>query len=594
MLDSTYEERFSKGIEMYNSQRLLLTLLACLYSTTPFAQANVDVKISGINKLLEDNVRSFLSIEQQKDHALVNEGRLHRLHKKASQEISNALQPFGYYRAEIKANLTQPTPNQWQATYTINPGPPLPIGQFNFSVSEEMSKDPEFKILIQKFSLRKGKTFNHLDYENFKASLSKLAAERGYFNATFTEHRVEIDLDAYEARINLRYDGGSRYHFGEVLLNQDVLKQEFLQRYIPFKKGSPYTLSEVIDLQQALNDSDYFQTVEVSPGQPQPDSTEIPITVTLTPRKPNRYSIGLGYGTDTGARAKFGWEKPRLNRSGHRFNSEAKVAEIGYSLSAHYRVPVLNPRTDQMVYSAGIVKEETDASESTVRTVGASLNRNRKSWRESLSINYQKEEYVIADDRGTSTLLIPGVNWSRIWGRKLIYTLEGLRFNISMRGASKSLVSDTNFFQLQGGIKAIHPFGRRGRIIANGKLGSTWTEEFYQLPSSVRFFAGGSQSVRGYSYNSLGPEDNNGDVVGGRHLMVGSIEYEHNFGNKWGVALFYDAGNAIDDIDEKLERGAGFGFRWQSPIGPVRIDLASAISRDNRPWRLHITIGPDL
>ena len=257
----------------------------------------------------------------------------------------------------------------------------------------------------------------------------------------------------------------------------------------------------------------------------------------LTPRKPNRYSLGLGYGTDTGARAKFGWEKPRLNRRGHRFNSEARISEIGYSLSAHYRVPVLNPRTDQMVYSAGVVKEETDASDSTVRTIGASLNRNRNAWRESLSINYQKEEYVIADERGASTLLLPGVNRSRIWGRKLIYTLEGLRFNIGMRGASKSLISDTNFFQLQGGIKAIHPFGSRGRIIAHGKLGSTWTEEFHQLPSSVRFFAGGAQSVRGYSYNSLGPEDNNGDVVGGKHLMVGSIEYEYNFGKKWGQFL---------------------------------------------------------
>ena len=579
---------------MYNSQRLLLTLIVCLNSTTLYAQSNVNIKVNGLNKLLEDNVRLFLSIEQQNNHALINEGRLYRLHKKAPQEISNALQPFGYYRPEIETSLTQPTPNQWQATYIINPGPPLPIGQLNFTVSEEMSKDPEFLSLIKKSSLRKGKTFNHLDYDNFKTSLSKLAAERGYFNATFTEHRVEIDLDAYEARINLHYDGGSRYHFGDVLLKQDVLKQEFLQRYIPFEKGSPYTLSEVIDLQQALNDSDYFQTVEVSPGQPQSESTEIPIAVTLTPRKPNRYSIGLGYGTDTGARARFGWEKPRLNRRGHRFNSEARISEIGYSLSGHYRVPVLNPRTDQMVYSAGIVKEETDASNSTVRTVGASLNRSRKSWRESVSVNYQKEEYIIADERGASTLLIPGVNWSRIWGHKLIYTLEGLRFNIGMRGASKSLVSDTNFFQLQGGIKAIHPFGRRGRIIAHGKLGGTSTEEFDQLPSSVRFFAGGSQSVRGYSYNSLGPENENGDVVGGKYLMVGSIEYEHNFGNKWGAALFYDAGNAIDDTDEKLERGAGFGFRWQSPIGPVRIDLASAISRDNRPWRIHITIGPDL
>ena len=579
---------------MCKSQRLLLAFLACMCSTTLFAETTVNVKISGVDKTLEDNVRLFLSIEQQKSHLLMSEGRLQRLHKKAPQEIASALQPFGYYRPEIKSALTQTSPGQWEASYTINHGPPLPIGQVDFTVSGEMSKDPEFQALIQKPPFRKGAVFNQLEYEKFKADLAKLAAERGYFNASFIEHRVEIDLDAYEARIHLHYDGGRRYSFGEVSLNQDVLKPEFLQRYIPFKKGTPYTLAQVIDLQQALNDSDYFQSVEVSPGRPQPETTDIPITVALTPRKPNRYSFGLGYGTDTGARTNFGWEKPLLNSRGHRLNTEVKLSEIGYSLSVHYRVPVLNPRTDQMVYSAGIINEKTDTSDSTVRTIGASLNRSRGAWRESDALNYQKEEYVVADDKGVSTLLMPSVSWSRTWGRRFISILEGLRFDISMRGASKQIISDTNFFQLQGGIKGINPLGQHNRLIGRGRLGGTWTQDFHQLPSSVRFFAGGAQSVRGYAYQSLGPVDASGKVVGGKYLMIGSAEFEHRFDSKWGVALFYDAGNAIDNIEEKLERGAGFGLRWQSPVGPVRIDLASAISRDGRPWRLHITIGPDL
>ncbi len=579
---------------MYKTQRILLALLACLCSTTLFAQDNVNVQISGIEKLLEDNVRLFLSIEQQKNHALMSEGRLHRLHKKAVQEISQALQPFGYYRPLIKTELTQLSPGDWLAAYTIDPGPPLLVSQFDFSLSGEISEDAAFRSLMTTLPLGKGKVFNHLKYEDIKASLARLAAERGYFNARFTEHRVEIDLDAYEARIQLYYDGGARYHFGEVLLVQDVLNPELLQRYIPFTRGSPYTLNKLINLQQALNDSDYFRTVEVSPGEVQLDSDEIPIAVMLTPRNRHRYSFGLGYGTDTGARAKFGWEIPRLNRRGHRFNTETEVSEIGYSLSAYYRVPVLNPRTDQIVYSAGVVNEETDSSESTVRTVGISLNRSRGSWRESVSLNYQQEEFIVAKDRGTSTLLIPGVNWSRTWGRDFIFTLDGVHFDIGLRGASEKLVSDTDFFQLQGGIKAINPLGRRNRVIARGRLGGTWTDDFHQLPSSVRFFAGGTQSVRGYAYQSLGPVDSSGDVVGGKHLMIGSIEFEHRLNGKWGAAIFYDGGNAIDDISEKLERGAGFGVRWQSPVGPVRIDLATAVSREDRPWRLHINIGPDL
>jgi len=579
---------------MHKTQRILLALLVCLYSTALFAQVNITVEIRGIDKRLEDNVRLFLSIEQQKDHALVSEGRLHRLHKKAPQEISQALQPFGYYRPLISSQFTQPAPGSWQAIYTIDPGPPLPVGEFNFVLSGSMNEDPAFHSLSATLPFNQGEVFDHLRYEEIKASLARLAAERGYFNASFIEHRIEIDLDTYEARIHLHYDSGPRYHFGEVLFNQDVLEPELLRRYIPFESGSPYTLDHLINLQQALNDSDYFRTVEVSPGQPLLDSAEIPVSVMLTPHRRHRYSFGLGYGTDTGARTKFDWEMPLLNRSGHRVGTEIKISEIGYSLSAHYRVPVLNPRTDQMIYSAGVVNEKTDTHDSTVRTISATLNRGRGRWRESLSLSYQQEEFVIAEESGRSTLLIPSINWSRTWGRNFIYTLDGLRFDIGLRGANERLISDTNFFQLQGGIKAINPLGRHNRVILRGRLGSTWTEAFHQLPSSVRFFAGGAQSVRGYAYDSLGPVNNSGEVIGGKHLMIGSIEFEHRLNDKWGAAVFYDGGNAIDKIADKLERGAGLGLRWQSPVGPVRIDLATAVSRDGRPWRLHINIGPDL
>ena len=247
-----------------------------------------------------------------------------------------------------------------------------------------------------------------------------------------------------------------------------------------------------------------------------------------------------------------------------------------------------------MIYSAGRKNEKTDTSDSTVSTIGASLKHSRGEWRESISLNYQQEDFVDGDDAGQSYLLIPGINWSRTWGSNFIYTLDGLRFNLGWRGASKELLSDTDFSQLQGSIKAITSISPRNRIITRGSLGTTWTNDFEQLPSSVRFFAGGAQSVRGYTYQSLGPLNASDQVIGGKHLMVGSIEFEHSFNGKWGVALFYDAGNAIDSLSDKLERGAGFGLRWKSPIGPVRIDLASAISQDGQPWRLHINIGPDL
>ena len=579
---------------MYNLQRILLPVYFLLNSVSVIADIELEVEIKGVNTTLTENIRQFLSIEQQKNQQLFSTSRMHHLHKKATAEILNALKPFGYYRPKIKTQLLENSPNDWRAIYSIEPGRQLQIGVLDFNVSGEMKYDTALKKHKQQMAiLQPGAAFDHRQYQDLKALLIRLATERGYFKGRFVESRVEINLDRYKADIYLHYDSGPRYNFGFVTLNQNVLKPAFLKRYIPFERGSPYTLGGLLDLQQALNDSDYFRIVEVSPGEPTAENREVPITVTLAPRKRHLYSFGIGYGTDTGVRTQLGWEMPRLNTRGHRFSTKLKYSEIGLSFTSHYRIPILNPRVDQIVYSAGIINQTTQSSDSTVRTIGASLQHSRGFWRESAMLNYQREEYIVADTQGESTMLLPSISWSRIWGRQQVYTRDGLGVKTGLRGAAKKLLSSSDFGQIQGDVKLIESIAGHNRIILRSMLGGTLTRQFSTLPSSMRFFAGGSQSIRGFPYQSLGPVNEQGKVIGGKHLIIGSIEFEHNFGPKWGTALFYDSGNAFNEATYKLEQGTGIGLRWQSPIGPVRTDIAVALSRQKRPWRLHINIGPD-
>jgi len=578
---------------MRTSLHILPLIVVFLLPGKLWAQPLIQVEIEGIDKLLETNVRLFLSIEQQKDHALMSDGRMRRLHQKAAQEISAALQPYGFYQPKITPSLTRLENDEWRARYVVDKGPGLPIAEISLNITGTINEDPLLQKVLEEPVLKPGDTFVHPRYESLKSALSGLASERGYREARFTRARVEIDLDLYQARVYLDFESGPRYSFGEITLDQDVLEPELLNRYIPFQKGDPYSLEQVIQLQRALNDSAYFQVVEVEPGIPQADSREIPVRVSLSPRKKHRYDFGVGYGTDTGARAKFGWRMPRVNRRGHRIDSEIIVSEIGYDVSANYRVPVFNPRTDQLVYSISQEREETDTNDSTLRSLAISFNHNREKWREVLTLSYEEEEFEVADDSGDSTLLIPGISWTRVWGEEFINVLDGLRFSFGVRGASDSFVSDTDFTQLLGGIKFVTSIDARNRFIVRGSMGTTNTDNFDQLPSSIRFFAGGTNSVRGYAYESLGPTDDSGDVVGGEHLMTGSIEFEHYFNDRWGAAVFLDAGNALESFGDDLEQGAGFGVRWKSPVGSVRIDLANAISDDN-DWRLHVDIGPDL
>ena len=121
------------------------------------------------------------------------------------------------------------------------------------------------------------------------------------------------------------------------------------------------------------------------------------------------------------------------------------------------------------------------------------------------------------------------------------------------------------------------------------------SENIEQLPTSLRFFAGGDASVRGYAYNSIGPTDEEGVVIGGKNLLVGSLEYEHRVWDGWSLAAFVDSGDAFDGASPELKTGAGVGLRWRSPVGPVRIDLASGLDRPpGDAFRFSFSIGPEL
>ena len=570
---------------------VLLWLPSC-----PVAAAdntNLRVKITGLDGELLNNAEIFLSIYQQKDQTL-SEARIRRLHQKADREIAQALQPFGYYRPTINSELRNRGDGSWEAIYKVNPGPPLPINSVDFQIIGEGAQDPEFKKLENNMALVPGNTLKHNVYENFKTRLSRMAIERGYFDARFVDHHINVDLQAYHADISLHFDTGTRYHFGPLYFRQDQLDIELLRKFAPFTEGDPYSNADLVELQRALSDSDYFSKVEVQPLRDQTEDFSIPVEADLDVRKIHKYTFGFGYGSDTGARGMVGWEVPVINSHGHRFDSELRVSEIGDTAKLRYRIPIRNPRTDQLIYSWGRTREVTDTSTSLIYSATAGMIYARGVWRENVALTYQQERYTIADKEDRTILLMPGASWSRVWAKTRLQPRHGAGLQIELRGSSKQLVSDIDFIQARTRAKLIQPLGSNGRVLLRGDAGATAAAPLETLPASVRYFAGGSQSVRGYAYESLGPKDANGDVIGGKFLLVGSIEYEHRLTDRFSIAVFSDVGNAIDDISDPLKQGAGAGLRWNSPIGPIRLDVASALSEDGQPWRLHINIGPDL
>ena len=586
--------------------KTIFTLILLIISGVLLAADKIEVTVEGVEGEILQNVKAYLSIEEQKEHSRLSARRIKRLHKQANEEIEQALQPFGYYRAKITtAELTESVQKDdtlWQARYVIELGEPLKIKTIDINVNGDAKKDKLLPKLLANLPIKTGDALNHPNYEKTKQLLHSFAEERGYFDIGITKHNIYVDKDTYTAKIELDVDTKQRYRFGEITFEQKLFDEAFLQRFLNFQSGDYYVGSKAIALKNNLIGSDYFATADVNIDRTTIDKDlQMPVNVVLTPRKPNKYTAGIGYGTDTGLRSSLGWERRYFNRYGHRFSSKLELSEIRQSMTNRYTIPL--DRLDSFLdITAGYRNETTDTSESEVLLLGISKHHSRNIFGTQLSevigLEYRDERFAVGSDTGHAKLLMPNVNWTYIKADNRIYTLKGYRIGLNVRGAMDGLGSNTSVLQTRLDGKFIHKLFKNSRIILRGEMGNSFVSildgDFRELPPSVRFFTGGDRSVRGYDYQALGPKNVEGQVVGGKNLLVGSAEYEHTIVKDWSLAVFYDVGNAYNDVTETMKHGAGVGVRWQSPVGLIRIDVAAALSETSTPVRLHITIGPDL
>ena len=570
---------------------LLIVCALCLPSTA--AQAALKVTLQGLNDAQRENVRLFLGLKEKSPPK--SETHLRRLFRQAPQEIRQALRAIGYYQPEIESGLEQ-RGQDWEARFTIKPGVPVRVTALDIAIeTPPQEPDSVFEKTLAGFPLRIGDVLHHGLYDKAKRDWRVLADERGYFDAHFTSHRMEVDVAHNSAVIRLHYVLGKRYRLGAVTFEQQGYKTDYLARFVPFEPDTPYAASRLIDLRTRIENSDHFANVEVSAQRKAAKDHVIPVLVTLSNRPKYKFTSGIGYGTDTGPRLTLGWENRRVNSAGHRFTSALTLSDINSGLTALYSIPLRDPSRERLEFLASRLTEDTDTVDSRTSILGVRRIKVRADkWLETLYLNAQQESFRVGADSGHSTLLLPGINWTRTRKRAGAYLQSGDRLFFEVKGSDAWLGSDTRFVQVVGKGKLIKAINKKSRVLLRLDLGVSEVGSFSELPASQRFFAGGDQSVRGYDYNSLGPEDETGDVIGGRYLMVGSLEYERQILDKWSVALFYDVGNAMDVLTDPLMHGAGIGVRWQTPIGPVRIDIASALDKADRPLRLHLFFGPDL
>ena len=581
---------------------VVLAVASATATARPAAAAeSVRVELEGLSGDLRKNALANLGIEQARKDKDLDEVRIRRLHDKAPDDIEQALQPFGYYKVVVQSSLTQEGAT-WVARYKVDEGPQMKVTSRDVQLLGEGARDPDFEQVVRAFPLHEGEALIQTSYEAGKKAFDDYAADNGYLDGKFQVSEIRVDLAAYSSEIVLHYDSGVRFHFGPVRFNQQFLRPSLLRGYVRFKEGDPLSAHRLLLLQESLADSSYFQRVEVVPRRDEADGVELPIDVNLVPAKPQKWTAGLGYGTDTGPRGSLGLELRHINEMGHRFTSEARLSLIEKSIRTDYLIPGAYPRTDVLDLTAAYADlRPRNSNHSENLLLGPSYTYSIGRWRHAVSLDYQRETYTLGVDKGISALVIPQTTLSRVYADDRVYPSHGEKYDFMLRGGARFLASDTNFAQASAAAKFVQSIGeaKHFRLLSRAAIGYTRTDDFRHLPPSERFFAGGDQSVRGYAYQGIGLHDVKGNVIGGPDTLIGSVELEYRFAQyrrlqKFGVATFYDAGTAGNSFGGDLKQGTGLGVFWISPIGLVRVYVATALSLPGHPLRLHLTIGPDL
>ncbi|MGD8570014.1 MAG: autotransporter assembly complex family protein [Gammaproteobacteria bacterium] len=577
---------------------LRASILLCflVISTNALAQrVTVTLDLPKISKQQKEKVLESIGLYTQRNSPFLTDDYIARLLQRGEQEIRTAMQVYGYYKITVDSKLKK-NEDVWQATYKVDPGEPIKIRNVDVSVNGEGSGDEILKQWLANYPLHNGDTLNQLRYEQAKKSLQNILSERGYFKSRLTSHEIQVSMKQYYCNIVFHVDTGPRHRFGDVTFVQDTFDTSYLKRFVPFSKGEYFTGDGLSQLKKNLASSNEFQSVEIAPLVEAAENNIVPIRTTLIPRKPTRYTFGVGFGTDTGPRGRIGVERRRITNTGHKANADAFVSKVRFKLTANYSIPLAKPPYDYLLFSGERVIEDTDDTYSQSNTVSASTVYALKNWQRTLSLSYLSEIYTVSDEQRQSSLLIPGISFMYQPDDERDYS--GLfdyrwRFTISAKGADKSIASDVSFVQSRLSLGNRFKLLPKFNLVTRVDVGWTWVENFDDLPVSQRFFAGGDQSIRGFNYNSIGPKDADGKVIGGDRLLVGSAELQYQYAQDKDVAVFYDAGNAYTGSQFTVENGVGVGMGWALPIGVLRVYLANAVSEPSNPWRLHVLVSAD-
>ena len=569
---------------------LNMALAAAHPKTQPSAKKQlVNITITGIKdqtilKNVDSAVNNIKSLHLTKP---INDDSIYSVYHDTPEGIKKAMQPYGYFNVTVSSSFKN-VGGYWYMDFTVRPGSRSKVSGVNIIIDGPGTTDQNFLPIIDHYPLKKGQYFSLEKYNLGNDMIFEHAANLGYFTAKMEVNKIVVNLNKHTVLIKLRFDTGKRHWFGHTHFSKTPLNIKFLRRYLAYKEGQRYDNALVQQTQNNLADSNYFSQIVVSPEVSKSHNSVTPMDVKLKMRKRKAYTFGLGYSTDTQIRGTAAFKYRWVNSWGHYFDARAQGSFVNYSFVTAYNIPWPNPMKDLFSLKAGVGRLNVTSGSSNSKKVSLEYRHVYTKWSHTVAFNWLNERYDITNlPKTRAKLFYPSGHVSYYSTRNHIDPDTGVRFTADIAGTPSALSSTSGFFQFKMESKAVYTFWKYEQLMARLAYGRTQINNINNLPFSLQFLIGGSQTVRGYSYQSIGP---------GRQMLYGSGEFRQRIWNQVFVAGFFDFGNVTDQgLFGNIRAGTGPSILYRSPIGVIQLSVAWRLQKNRQiKPRFVFSMGPEL
>lgn len=592
------------GARRYPGSRSLMAALVALICAAQAATASTvsytvafdeSVEAEWVRRLMDLSV----SVTMQPEGA-VSISQIRRRAEKDQDLFLKALRSEGLYGAVVAFRLdvtTEPV----TVRFSVEPGPLYVLDETELDVSQvEPSLFHQLASAVQS-SLPVGAPARAARIVATDEEILNLLNENGHPLARIEQRRVVVNHDTHRVQTHYMVDAGPKSRFGPVEFKglESVRKESILPR-IPWQEGDVFDSRLLTKLQTNLIQMDLFSIVRVAHGPSVDPQGRLPIQITVVEKKPRTFKGGLFYSTDVGPELTVSWENRNITGGRAKVAADSWISPEKKVLEGIYlRRDFL--RTDQFLQLEGKIAEE-DWDAYWTRNVGAAVSVSRDITaivRASAGGGFRISAVEQQSDRNTYGLFfLPAMLRVDTTDSPLDPT-EGVRLLVHTAPYWDAGDPSLFFWKTSTALSSYYDWTQNGRLVlasvlAGGAIAGAAQEA---VPADVRFYVGGGGSVRGYGYQSLGPLDGD-NPLGGRSFLYWNGELRWRFKENYGLAGFLDGGTAYDspvpDFQRSFRWATGLGFRYYSPLGPFRIDVAFPLNRRagiDDAFQIYVSLG---